>query len=83
MVINKREVKSKKKDDITKGRVAKRCDLQSQGPFDRCQDKECNIGHSVQTDQNDENLFSSQFMSRIEQSVSPTTLLQLKTMPEI
>ena len=59
-------------------RVAKSCDLQSQSPFVRCQDKKCNIGHSVQTDQNDENLSSSQFMSRIEQSVFPTTLLQLK-----
>ena len=64
-------------------RVAKSCDLQSQSPFVRCQDKKCNIGHSVQTDQNDENLSSSQFMSRIEQSVFPTTLLQLKTLPEI
>ena len=64
-------------------RVAKSCDLQSQSPFVRCQDKKCNIGHSVQPDQNDENLSSSQFMSRIEQSVFPTTLLQLKTLPEI
>ena len=64
-------------------RVAKSCDLQSQSPFVRCQDKKCNVGHSVQTDQNDENLSSSQFMSRIEQSVFPTTLLQLKTLPEI
>ena len=75
MVINKREGKLENK--------VKRCDLQSEGPFDRCQDKECNISHSVQTDQNDENLSSSQFMSKIEQSVFPTTLLQLKTMPEI
>ena len=75
MVINKREGKLENK--------VKRCDLQSQGPFDRCQDKEFNIRHSVHTDQNDENLFFSQFMSRIEQSVFPTTLLQLKILPEI
>ena len=71
------------KDRCYQRRVAKRCDLQSEDPFDRCQDKECNIGHSVQTDQNDENLSSSQFMSKIEQSVFPTTLLQLKTLLEI
>ena len=75
MVINKREGKLENK--------VKRCDLQSQGPFERCRDEECNIGHSVQTDQNDENLSSSQFMSKIEQSVFPTTLLQLKTLSEI
>ena len=28
--------------------VAKSCDLQSHRPFDRCQDKECNIKHSLQ-----------------------------------